>query len=232
VCALPVVAGCSGADAKRAELLLAQAQAAQAAVSSESFAATLSVEAEGQELRLHVSGGTYFKGRRAGDTLLDVKVSAPVALPFKTMRVAKIGRSAWMELDGRRTDFPASATASTMRTSPLGAFDVARYVKDVKVQGGQMLDGRPVTKIVGILDTPSLLAGVSKFGSMAGATGMPNLDGTVGDTRVVIFVDDATHMLVAALADLAFHGDAGEVKLHLDLAISGINRPVAALSAS
>lgn len=231
VVALPVMAGCSGADAGRAQSLLKQAQDAQATVSSESFRAHLTVAADGQSVDVALSGGGYLKGKRAGDMIVDVKVTAPVALPYNTVRIAKVGRSAWMEMNGKRTDFPASA-AMTTRSDTLGALDVTRYVKDVKVQGGQLLGGKPVTKIVGILDTTSLLQGITKFGNIAGGTPVPNLAGKVGDTRVVIFVDDATHLLVAALADLAFKSATGDVKMHLDLAISGVDRPVAALSSS
>jgi hypothetical protein len=231
VCALPVVAGCSGADAGRAQLLLKQAQDAQLAVSSESLSAHLKVESQGQTMELFCNGGTYLKGERAGDMLMDVKLSAPVALSFQTMRIAKVGKSGWVEMDGRRTALPASVGVAT-QSSPLGGFDITRYVKDVKVEGGQVLNGKPVTKIVGILDTASLVGGMAKLANVPAAAGLPNLDGTVGDTRVVIFVDDATHLLVAALADLSLGGKAGDVKLHLDLAITGINRPIAALSAS
>jgi hypothetical protein len=136
-----------------------------------------------------------------------------------------------MEMDGKRTDFPASAGA-TMQSSTIGAFDVTRYVKDVKVQGGQLLEGKPVTKIVGILDTSALLQGMTKLGNVAGSAGLPVLGGKVGDTRVVIYIDDTTHLMVAALADFTMNSDSGNVKLHLDFAISGVNRPVAALSAA
>jgi hypothetical protein len=231
VLALPVVAGCSGADAGRAQLLLRQAQDAQKSVSSESFNAHLTVAANGQNVEIALSGGGYLKGNRAGDMIMDVKVSAPIALPYDTIRVAKVGRSAWMEMNGKRTDLPASA-GTTTRSATLGALDFTRYVKNVKVQGGQLLGGKPVTKIVGILDTTSLLKGIAKLGSIAGGSPVPNVEGKVGDTRVVIFVDDATHLLVAALADLAFKGATGDVKLHLDLAISSVDRPVAALSAA
>jgi hypothetical protein len=228
---LPVLAGCSGADAGRAQQLLQQAQDAQLAVSSESFSAHLKVETQGQTVDLLCNGGGYLRGKRAGDLVMNVKVSAPVAVPFQTLRVAKIGNSTSVEVDGRRTDLPASAGGAA-QSSPLAAFDITRYVKDVKVEGGQVLDGRPVTKIVGILDTASLIAGMAKLSNVPGASGLPNLNGTVGDTRVVIYVDDATHLLVAALADLSLGGDAGDPKLHLDLAITGTNRPVAGLSAS
>jgi hypothetical protein len=229
--ALPLFAGCSGADAARAQLLLQQAQDAQKAVSSESFSAHVTVTADGQTVNVGLSGGGYLKGNRAGDMVVDVKVSAPIALPYDSVRVAKVGRTAWMEMNGKRTDFPASAGTATS-TNALGALDFTRYVKDVKVQGGQVLGGKPVTKIVGVLDTASLLQGIAKLGSFAGGSPVPNAEGKVGDTRVVIFVDDTTHLIVAALADLAFTGATGAVKMHLDLAISGVGSPVAALPAA
>jgi hypothetical protein len=229
--ALPLLAGCSGADAGRAQLLLQQAQDAQKSVSSESFSAHLTVAANGQNVEIGLSGGGYLKGNRAGDMIVDVKVSAPIALPYNSVRVEKIGRSMWMEMNGKRIDFPTSA-GTTTQSDTLGALDFTRYVKDVKVQGGQVLGGKPVTKIVGILDTTSLLQGIAKLGSIAGGSPVPNAEGKVGDTRVVIFVDDATHLLVAALADLSFKDTTGDVKLHLDLAITGVDLPVAALSAA
>jgi hypothetical protein len=228
VLALPVIAGCSGADAGRAQLLLTQAQDAQKAVSSETFAMHVTVEAKDQKVEVILNGGAYLKGARTGDMVMDMKVSAPIALPFGTIRIAKVGPSAWMEMDGKRTDFPAS-TGATMQSSTLGAFDVTRYVK---VQGGQLLEGKQVTKIVGILDTAALLQGMAKLGNVAGSAGLPGLGGKVGDTRVVIYVDDTTHLLVAALADVTMNSDSGNVKLHLDLAISGVDRPVAALASS
>jgi orotate phosphoribosyltransferase-like protein len=48
----------------------------------------------------------------------------------------------------------------------------------------------------------------------------------------VSYSDDTTHLMVAALADFTMNSDSGNVKLHLDIAISGVNRPVAALSAA
>jgi hypothetical protein len=229
--ALPVVAGCSGADAGRAQLLLKQAQDAQSAVSSEAFTMHLTVEAKDQKVQVFLNGGAYLKGSRTGDVVMDMKVSAPVALPFDTIRLAKVGPNAWIEMNGRRTDLPAS-TGATMQSSTLGAFDFTRYVTDVTVKDGQLLNGKPVTKIVGILDTAALVQGMAKLGNVAGSAGLPGLAGKVGDTRAVIFVDDTTHLLVAALVDLEMKSDSGNVKLHVDLAISGVNRPVAALPAA
>ena len=98
----------------------------------------------------------------------------------------------------------------------------------MKVQGGQTLNGRAVTKIVGVLDSASLLNAFSKLSGLSEATGasVPDFSSHVTDTRVVAYVDDQTHMLVAALADVSFHTGDGDAKLHLDLAITSVNRPV------
>jgi len=228
--ALPLLAGCSGADAVRAEQLLQQAQQAQQQASSETFSAHLNVTVQGQAMQLQLSGGGYLKGARAGDMVMDLKLAAPVALPFTTARIAKVGQTAWLELDGRRTALPSvPGQTSTTYSSLISSFDFTRYVKDVKVQGGQTLNGRPVTKIVGILDSASLLNAFSKLGGLTQATGgasLPDFVGHVTDTRVVAYLDDRTHMLVAALVDVGFHAGNEDAKLHLDLAITSVNRPV------
>ena len=235
--AIPLLAGCSGADALKAQQLLKEAQQAQQTVSSETFSAHLSVAVKGQQFQLQLSGGGYQRGASAGDMYVDMRLSAPVGLPFSTMRVAKVGGSEWLELDGRRLAVPPTVPSTVPSTTAQGgtanpalvALDFTRYVKDVKVGGGQVLNGRAVTKIVGVLDTVSLLNAFAKLDGLSQATGtsMPSFAGHVSDTRVVVYLDDRTHMLVAALADLKFHTSDGDPTMHLDLAITGVNKPVA-----
>jgi hypothetical protein len=223
------VAGCSSPDGARAQALLAQAQLAQKGVSSETFSAKLSIQVKGQEMALKLDGGAYIKGPHAGDMLMNMRLSAPVALPFSSIQIAKVGSSAWMSMDGKKLSVPAGSlsSSSSADASPLAGFDFTRYVKAVSVQTGIVLDGKSVTKIVGVIDTASLLGGLTKLGGMTSATGLPSLDGKISDTRVVVFVDDATHLMIAALADLSMHSPSGDAKLHLDLAITGVNQPVA-----
>ena len=233
--ALPLLAGCSGADAVRAQQLLQQAEQAQQQASSETFSAHVTLTAlNGQTMQLLLSGGGYLKGAHAGDMVVDMRLSAPVAIPVSTIRVAKVGQSMWLEMDGQRTPLPSTATRGKATSSAaLAAFDFTRYVKDVKVEGGQTLNGRAVTKIVGILDTASVLNAFTKLGGLSQAAGasVPSFAGHVTDTRVAVYVDDQTHMLVAALADVTFHMGDADAKLHLDVAITSVNRPVALPSA-
>jgi len=225
--AVPALAGCSGADALQAEQLLQQANTAQSSVTSESISAHLTFDASGRQVRLSMTGGGYLKGARAGDMVLDLRVDAPVSLPFGSIRVAKVGGATWLEIDGKRVDLPAGALDSPTETNLLGAFDVTRYVKDVEVHGNQVLDGKSVTKITGVLDTASLVQALAALDGAGSAAGLPNLGGRVGDTRVVVWVDDTTHLLVAALADFSLHEGGQVMHMHLDLVVTGVDEPVA-----
>ena len=232
VASVPVLAACSGADALQAEQLLQAANRAQSSISSETFSAHLSIEAKGQQMSLVLSGGGYAKGPRAGDMVMEMKISAPslgAALPFDSIEIAKVGSSAWMTMGGKRVDLPAGSIASATggNSDPLGAFDITKYVKDVRVDGGQILDGKSVTKITGVLDTASLVQRLASLGGASAAAGLPSLDGHVSDTRVVVYVDDQTHLLVAALADFSLHAGGETVTMHLDVAVTGVNQPVA-----
>jgi hypothetical protein len=232
VAVLPALAACSGADALEAEQLLQEASTAQNSVDSESFSAHLTFKAKGQEFGLTMTGGAYLKGSSAGDMVVDMGVSSATPLPFGKIEIAKVGSSAWFSLDGKRMTFPASTLSSSSTSGDsLGAFDFAKYVKDVKVDGGEVLNGKAVTKITGVLDTASLVQGLSALGGAGNAAGLPDLSGNVSDTRAVVYVDDTTHLVVALLADFSVHADGESAEVHLDFAVTGVNEPVALPSA-
>jgi hypothetical protein len=237
---VPLLSGCAGADGQEAMALLQQASTAQQNVKSMTFSANVKVAADGQELGFRLKGGGYARGAHRGDFFLDMEMTGSLAslgataagLPSGRIRVAAVGGRAWMEFGGRKTVLPASLSAG--RSVPRGSsafagFDFTRYVTQVRVEGGHVLNGRTMTKIVGVLDTASLLEGLASLGGTFGQTGapIPDFDGHVGDTRVVIFVDDVTHLLTAALADVEATGGGQNVKLHLDFAITSVDKPVA-----
>lgn len=227
VAVVPVLAACSGAQALQAQDLLQQANAAQQNLSSMTFTANLRVEANGQSFGMKLTGGGYAKGPHAGDVFVDLDMSQIPSLPFAGghMVFAKRGSRMSMRIGNQTMALPATSSAST-RANPLAAFDIARYVKDVKVRGGQMLNGKPVTKIVGVLDTAALLEQAAALQGYAGQS-LPDLDGKLSDTRVVGFVDDTTHLLVAALADVSVRSDGFAAKLHMDYGLTSVNKPVA-----
>jgi hypothetical protein len=228
---VPVLAGCSGADALEAQQLLQQAQQAQQGLTSETFTATLQIEAEGQSFAVKLNGGGYSKGPHAGDMFVDMslKGSTPLPLPATSFRIVKRGTTMSMRFGDQRFTLPATqalGSSGTAKANPLAGFDMARYVKDVKVDGGQTLNGKLVTKVSGVLDTASLIEDVAKLGSLAQGAQVPSLDGKIGDTRVVAYVDDATHLIVAALADVTAHGDGMNAKVHLVYGLTSVNKRV------
>src|SRR5215211_4033215 len=159
VLAVLLFTGCSGADAQRAQSLLDRASLAEAKARSLSFSGSVRIQEDGQELSVRVSGGLYLRGPRAGDMLLDTELtgtaSALVGAPFHRIRLGIVDRRVWSEVDGRRNE------PLDLRGLPRGdalpadarfaAFDPTHYVTDVRVDGGQVVNGRPMTKIVGTL---------------------------------------------------------------------------------
>jgi hypothetical protein len=227
---LPVLAGCSGADALEAQQLLQQAQQAQQGLTSETFTAKLMVEAQGQSFAVKLTGGGYSKGPHAGDMFIDMSLngSTPLPLPATSFRIVKRGTTMSMRFGDQRLTLPATqalGASGAAKANPLAGFDIARYVKDVKVDGGQTLNGKLVTKISGVLDTASLMEDVAKLGSLAQGK-VPSLDGQIGDTRVIAYIDDTTHLVVAALADVTAQGDGMNAKLHLDYGLTSVNKRV------
>jgi hypothetical protein len=231
---VPLLAACTGADAVEAQQLLLQAQDAQKSVKSETFTANLTVEAQGQSFAVKVTGGGYAKGAHAGDMYLDLSLtgSSALGLPASSFRVVKRGPSVSMRMGSQKFSFPAgrlngTATTGASTTNPLAGFDITEYVKDVKVDGGQVLNGKAVTKVTGVLDTSSLVGDLAKLGSSFGkGTEVPKLDGQIGDTRVIGYIDDSTHLLIAALAEVTAQGKGMDAKVHLEYGLTSVNKPV------
>ena len=78
---------CSGEQGKRAQQLLARAEAAQARLSSATYEARMTFEMDGRTMSLVMDGGGYFKGRRAGDQLLTMRTDGVPALGAVNMQL-------------------------------------------------------------------------------------------------------------------------------------------------
>jgi len=68
VAVVPLLSGCSGAEALRAEQLLNEASQAQKQLKSESFTGRMTFTTEGRHVVLKIAGGGYSRGPRAGAT--------------------------------------------------------------------------------------------------------------------------------------------------------------------
>jgi hypothetical protein len=240
--ALPLLAlltvaltGCTGQGVRAKELLDEAAQATQG-VSSQTFTMRLKVTAEQQSMSMLIDGGFYLKGDRAGDGVLNLKMDG-VGTPF-TFQYVKKGDSISFDLNGQRVSASAAGMSAgtgaelQQLSDKLTHLDLERYVKDVSVSENETLDGEAVSKVVGVLDTSAF---IQDFGSQAasaqqlpaGLQGyLPSVAKAFGDTRVVLFISQATHLVKSALVDLDLKADGKTAHVELDYGLTSVDKPI------
>jgi hypothetical protein len=209
--------GCSGADATEAQALLTQADTAFAQVRSTTFTARLTMTADSQEFGMTMKGGGYVNGKRAGDYYL---VATAENLPFGDLAVTKKSGRVSVTMDGSPV---ANASAPADDQSPLQAADFSQYVKDVKVEHGRIIDGQSMVKITGVIDTAGLAKGL--LGGVATGSGLDFSD-ALNDTRVVVYLSEATHLPMRRLIDMSIELYGEKVEMHLDFAYTSYNERV------
>jgi len=230
--AASVLSACSGADAQRANELLARAHAAQSKVVSASYDVRVVVSAGDQRYSLVMSGGGYFKGRRAGDQFMTMRGEGlPAPMSFE---LVSVGGRAVVRTNGRTQSFPLPAGTTSAQTSNWTAIvgNLARYVKSVEVRDRSIVAGTRGTTVSGVIDTAGLVkaaAGMNIFSRAAGAgtQAFDEMTKTLGDTRVVLFIADRTHLIRSAAITLELKGAGQGAKVELFYNLRGVNRPVA-----
>jgi hypothetical protein len=213
-------AGCAGADAQEAQELLVQSNAAFAQVRSATFAARLSLTGGPAEMAMTMSGGGYAHGKRAGDFYV---LASSDNLGFRDLvLVSRSGRVA-MSIDGNRVgEVPLPDPTAD---NPLQLVDLSQYVKDVHVEHGKMIDGESMTKVTGVIDTAGLAKGALADLTGAGGDGL-DLSKSLGDTRVVIYLSEATHLPMRGLVDVPMEVAGQKIAMHLDFAYTSYNERV------
>jgi hypothetical protein len=215
------VSGCAGAEGKQAEALLQRAHEAQAAVRSERFVVRFEIEAEGHKLTMAMQGGAYLKGPRAGDFSFAVTADGAPELNSLDMTVVRHGGTATVSENGRTVTLSVPAVEQQFG-SPTQFLELERYVKSVSVDEAD-LAGRPADRIVGTLDTQALVASAGGLATKAlGSSGVH-----FGDTRAVLFIPRDTHLMEVMFADLDVHAGVHTAHMHISIATSGYNKPVA-----
>ncbi len=209
--------GCSGADATEAQALLTQADAAFAQVKSTTFTARLTMTADSQEFGMTMRGGGCLNGKRAGDYYL---VATAQNLPFGELAVTKKSGHVAVTMDGSPV---AGASATADDQNPLQIADLSQYVKDVKVEHGKIIDGQSMVKVTGVIDTAGLAKGL--LGDVATGSGV-DFSGALNDTRVVVYLSEATHLPLRGLIDMSIELAGEKVEMHLDFAYTSYNERV------
>ena len=215
-----VAPGCSGADAEEAQALLVQSNAAFAEVRSATFTARMSLTGGPQELSMTMSGGGYAHGKRAGDFYV---LATSDSLGFGDLvLVSRSGRVS-MSVDGHPVG--EVRLPNTTAENPIQLVDFSQYVKDVNVEHGKLIDGEPMTKLTGVIDTAGLAKGALADVTGAGRDGL-DLSKSLGDTRIVIYLSEATHLPMRGLVDVPMDVARDKIVMHLDFAYTSYDQKV------
>lgn len=215
-----VAGGCSGADAREAQTLLVESNAAFAQVRSATFTARMSLTGGPEELSMTMSGGGYAHGRRAGDFYM---LATSDNIGFRDLvMVSRSGRVS-MSVDGHPLGEVPLPTPTA--SNPIQLVDFAEYVKDVDVEHGKLIDGELMTKLTGVIDTAGLAKGALAGITGAGGDGL-DLSKSLGDTRVVLYLSEATHLPMRGLVDVPMEVAGQKIAMHLDFAYTSYDQKV------
>ena len=211
---------CSGPDAQEAQALLAESNAAFAQVRSATFTARLTVTGGPTTFSMTLNGGGYAHGKRAGDTYVLVTGDG---LPFNEVAMIKRHGRTVMRVDGHPIPVPAPPASAA---NPLQLVDLADYVNDVHVDHGKVLESEsePLAKVTAVLDTGALAEGA--LAQLASGTDGFDLSAVLGDTRVVLYLSERTHLPKRGLLDFALKVGDQKIDMHMDFAYTSYNKRV------
>ena len=223
VLAVCAFAGCSGAEAQRAQELLQQSNQALLEVQSFRFAGRMTMTGPDGvgEISLAMRGAATQKG--AGASYLTMHAQGIPGFPEMTVVVR--GQRAWLGTSGSWTPMPVPPG----QTSAAAQLDFTPYVEDVQVESGPLLEGEPTVKIVGVLDTAAFAQGMlGQLGSLSGTGSalLPDMSDVFEDTRIVLYLSEMTHLPLRGLVDMAMDVEGERLEMHLDFSMKGYDKPV------
>jgi hypothetical protein len=223
------LAACSGEQGERAQQLLTRAQVAQARLSSATYEARVTFVMDGQRFSLVMDGGGYFKGRRAGDALLTMRTEGvPGGGAFNMQLLVRRGQAS-MSLNGQRLSLPASPTAKQQYDWSSTMVELARYVKNVRVREGRVVNGELGATIAGVIETKELLKAVSGLDVFTRAAKIDDFDGKLGDIHAAVFVATRTGLIRSAVITLSMEADGKKADIEFTYRLKSTNRAVAGL---
>jgi hypothetical protein len=147
---------------------------------------------------------------------------------------ALIGKRAYYRLNGRWQTVPGTngGDSQTPQLGPEVLAKLSRYVKDVNVQEGQIVNGESVATIAGVIDAKGLLEAVAcleQFSEVVGqsAPDLPEAAEHISDITAVLAVSERTHLLRTAVIDLSIENEDGEeIAVQVVYRLRNVNKPV------
>jgi hypothetical protein len=224
-----VLSACSGEQGERAQQLLARAEAAQARLSSATYEARMTFTMDGREMGLVMDGGGYFKGRRAGDQVLTMRTDGVPGIGAVNMRVLVRRGHASMTMNGRSFAMPVPARTKQQYDWSRTMLDLTRYVKDVSVREGRVVNGEAGATISGVIDTEAMLKAASKLDVVAQAANLDKFAGSLGDIHAAVFVAQRTGLIRSAVIGMSMEAEGKKADIELSYRLKSTNRAVAGL---
>lgn len=219
-----LLAGCGGEEGLRAQELLQQAEAAQAALTSSTFDGSMSVSLDGTTMQMLFNGATAKQGAWVALRTTGVPDGGDVAMQV----IVRDGR-AWTNMgDGwQSTPAPPGAQSSTALSAD-AVQQLARYVKALRVTENQLIGGKPVTTIAGEIDTAGMIEAIAKLGSFAERSSfdLSKLGVDIGDIQAVLTIDERTRLLDSAYVTFAMSAEGKQAKIELRYRLASANEPV------
>jgi hypothetical protein len=212
---------CTGADAKKAEDLLAQSRTAAQSVSSEGFTMKISMQSDAKSGEVDAQGGMILKGAQAGDFFATVGTAVP-GVPTQNVVMVKRGDQMKVQVNGVTRTLPVPASMKMPSTA--AGFDVnalTPFVKDVSVSTLDV-NGRTEDEITGTLDGNALLSGLPGLSKGMLSSVGPSL----GDIKVQLFIPRDTHLVETMLLDMSMHLGKQSVHMSMSYAVTSVNQPL------
>jgi hypothetical protein len=217
---LPLVAAaCSGADAQKAQDLLAQSQTSELSLRSEAFSMHMNLDEDGQSVVVDADGGMLLKGPRAGDFYATMTTGLTGAVPVNMVMVKRGPAIELRTAGGTRTVPLPAGTKPTSAGFDLNA--ITPYVKDVSVSTLD-IKGRTEDEVTGTIDGDAFLKSLP--GVSAGM--LSNLGASLGDIKVSLFIPRDSQLIETALLDMTMHVAKHAVHMSLSYAVTSVNRPL------
>jgi hypothetical protein len=219
-----LLTGCSTEEGRRAQVLLQEAEAAQAGLRSSTFDGSLGISGDGMAVRMIFEGATSPEGE-----WFSMRTSGVPSGGDVSMEVVLRGGRAWLKSGSRWQSLPApTGTGSNGTLSAAAVQQLARYVEDVRVTEHQLIQGRAVTTIAGEIDTEGMIEAFAKLGSLAEGTSfdLSQLGVEFGDIRAVLTVDERTRLLDTAFVTFAMSAEGKRIQIDLRYRLASANQPV------
>jgi hypothetical protein len=88
-----------------------------------------------------------------------------------------------------------------------------------------LVEGERMDRITGVIDTSAAVSGL--LGMLGGAGGgIGDVSDVLGDIRAVLYVSETTHLPMRTLVDMPMSIAGQKITMHIDLVITGVNKPV------